>query len=1599
MLAFSLVLVLASPAFAGLPIHPALPTSEDIVGLNHACGVAVDSRGDIYASSAGQAEVKIFDSGHHELTSIPDSNEPCGLAVDSEGNLYVSNQAPGKVEVVKYSPNAYPFSGAPTFSGPTTIDSSGLASGITVDPFDDRLYVAKGDRVDVYESTGSFIGSVGSGDLADARGVAAYTYATSEGSQHYISVADATSDEIKVFSGPAVPGVTLRQTIDGSDKDAFKADKTPDNGIGFGAAGVSLAADDVSGHFFAYDADHEVVDEFEATGSYLTQIGSNEFDDAEPTAVAVIPQRNEVQRLEINATKGTYTLTFRGQSTAPPIPYNATAGQIKAALEGLSTVGPGNVDVHGKFLFGETGTYVIAFMEDLGNEDVPDLIPDDSELTFRIGFLKGASVSTEAPGSGPGRLYVTTGPSAGAKLISFGPLTPPSRAPNADLSFNLKNTNSVAVDLYGNRYVGADASIYVYPPGGNTPVATISDAGKPYDLAVDSACNVYALDSNSSFQSETVSYFTPSACPPKAGTQYTKSPPIATSGPPFFPSKDALSSIGINAANDHLYVSQAFSPRTTELDSAKNGSGVLNSNWGAGLVGVVEDIDTYAANGNVYVSSSPGARIYVVNSAGTEILGRITGKGGPNGPLEPHSNIAVDQSNGHVIAFSSRTRGVAEEYEASGAFVAQFGSFSMEAGTTPYRLAIDNSCALHKPVLINASCEAFDPSAGNAYIAFDDPAPGSFDLTSLAPLSYGEPPIAVTGRASNVSAGLATLNGTVDPRGFELSECKFEYLTSTLYASNGKTFAGAVSKPCVESIGGIGADSGAVAVHADLTGLDPEGRYYFRLLVGNKFGEDEGAVGIFGPPLLITRGPQPFYDEATLRANVDPSGLPTQYHFEYGSGPGEYSKSTPISELAPDAGPTDVQVGLAGLTEGTTYHFRIVVENEAKSVLGADQHFDTQERLVSPSCSNADYRIGFSANLPECRAYELVTPADTRGMTPEAVGTIYHMFNNWLVSPRGTHAGERLSYFVGGTLPGFDGNGRQDGYVSQRATGAHPSQGWGSELFSPTYLEAAADLATPSDQEGLAADQEYSLWKLAPLEGSLSPGSYVRTPSGFEPLGKGSLGTDPEPFSDYISPGGTHIIFNSTAHLEEATPPVVSDTEAIYDRAAGSSSADVVSLKPGNVPLSGGEDATYVGSTEDGAAVVFKAGGVLYLRRADSTVEIAAAPNTFAGISTDGKYVFYAAANVTGQIPATASLFICAVESGSCAGSGKSHEPTEIAPNSRFVNVPADGTHVYFTSTEVLDTSLEGSVGADNLYIWEAANESIKFVATLDPGDLAASGFQGVADNLVRWTDAIGFTSGRALSPTRSSADGSILAFQSFANLTEYDAKKHSEIYLYNSKATPGEQLICISCNPDRTPPSGEAVLQDIGAGSTSQPTTLIPNLTEDGSAVFFQSDDPLLPEDANAAEDVYEWMAPGAGACKREGGCLALISSGQGEHDSFLYSMTPDGHDVFFSTLERLVSADVIGSPSLYDARVEGGIPDSFAADACQGDACQGSGGAPPSLASPVSTGPGGGNVESKPARRCAKGKRRIKQRCVSKHRKQKLHHGGNSGSRRAGK
>jgi hypothetical protein len=1594
-LALLLSAAAAPLALAGPPIHTRVP-GLDIAGLNHACGVAVDSKGDVYLSSAGESKVKVFSPAHTLLTTIPEANEPCGLAVNSKGELFVSERALGNV--VRFKPNAFPFAGAPSYGAAEPIDSSGNAKGIAVDPVDDRLYVAEGSRVETFSAEGKQ--GIDEAQRVFPPEATGGTFTLTFEGQTTAPIAwdashAAVQSALEVLPTIGAGNVLVRQELQNPGNPR-------DHEVVFVGALGHADVDLLTGDPTNLTGAAELVLE-ELVKGFNGHVGEGELTEA--TGVAAFTSPSGDRHLYVADPHG-----------AGADRLNLFRGTNPRALElQREILGPADGEL---FDFDAGGAYLAV---DPGNRGVDDkcvpvaeqactaghlLVYDASdnavdEFDASGGFLdqiadpslgdaRPTALAIERSGGpGDGTIYATAGEGAGAKALAFGPLAAPSRAPLPERppSHALDDAFQVATDPEGYLYALTQGNrIHVFSPTGvelavGAGGEGIDDPKEPESLSVDSVGRVYVVDSDKAADNS-VTYYTPSAYPPVNGTAYVRhEPPIAVEGVGSgWGECGGIRVVAVNPSNDHVFVaSRCGKPGTTkEFDSAASGheSALLNGDFAGGLgIDIKSSMAVNGANGNVYFASftNDGGLITAVNALGTKVLGQTKGAGAPKGKLGNNPVIAVDESNGHVLAFENGN-GAAREYDAGGAFVAEFAfpepqGFTTTGGFGTFGIAIDNSDG---------------PTRGRAYVAFDDPKPRTPDIWAFAPLAYGEAPAAETGVANDFGSGGVTLNGAVNPRGFDTTECRFEYLLDSAYLKNSEeakpAFEGATSVPCAQGGAEIGKGSTPVAVSAAIPALaEPEGRYRFHLVVKNKYGEVEGAARLFGPPVIVTRQALPtLYTEATLRANVDPSGLLTRYRFQYGKSAGEYDQETPVGELAPGAKPTDVSAALTGMAEGTTYHFRVVAENEDKTVEGPDQELTTLQRSAQQDCANAAYRTGLSANLPDCRAYELVTPAETNGLTPTAedLGSTF-VSNYWAATPRGAGAGERLSYFTFGTLPGFDGNGIYDGYRAQRAAGEHPATGWSSELFGPTYEQAVPDVTlVPPQQLGLAADQLYSFWRVEPdqsFPATLPAGTYLRTPAGFEPVAIGPLGSDLTAESRYLAAGGAHVIFSSEAQLSGNAPPP--GTAALYDRLAGSSAAQVLSLRPDGSSFDAGEAASYRGATEDGAAIAFTVGGNLYLNHAGQVVEVAAVPNALVAIGADGDRVYYSDSTPGG-------LYLCETSVGSCAGPEQSQAPIQIAAKTSFATASADGSRAFFVSTEALTPPIEENENEEaagathlNLYSYDAATQVTHFVAQLDPHDFESFGGQSQAS-----------FDGSA-PPVRTSPDGSVLLFASHARLSGYDSQGKGEIYRYNLAAPHGGRLLCVSCDPGQAPAGADALLVDLKSSSGTNSRTRIANLTDDGSAVFFLSTDRLLPEDANAVQDVYEWQAEGAADCSRIGGCLGLISSGQGEGASTLYGMSAEGHDVFFRTREKLVGADVAGSSSIYDARIAGGIPDPVPPAACQGDACQGNGAALPALPVAASTGAGEGNEEPQRPTRCTKGKHRIKGRCVVRHPKPRQH------------
>jgi hypothetical protein len=333
------------------------------------------------------------------------------------------------------------------------------------------------------------------------------------------------------------------------------------------------------------------------------------------------------------------------------------------------------------------------------------------------------------------------------------------------------------------------------------------------------------------------------------------------------------------------------------------------------------------------------------------------------------------------------------------------------------------------------------------------------------------------------------------------------------------------------------------------------------------------------------------------------------------------------------------------------------------------------------------------------------------------------------------------------------------------------------------------------------------------------------------------------------------------------------------------------------------------------------------------------------------------------------------------------------------VNVAAQGTAAYFVSPSVLSgeenpDGANAQLGQENLYF--SREGAISFVGTVTELDVKGK-WGGVEqiEGLGLWIEAVGpggseLPGRMAIDPSRATPDGSALLFESRADLTGYDPEGHAEVYRYDFSQ---EELECLSCNPTQAPASGEASLQSISEGKF-QPEpfssfAMVENLRADGGRAFFQSTEPLVVNDTDERQDVYEWEAQGVGSCERPEGCIYLISSGQSARTDYICAVSDSGADVFFRSSDLLLGSDKDETPSIYDARIDGGFPE--AGIACEVE-CSKTLLPPPGLPAPTTPPLGAsGNVTPSP---CPKGKHKVNGRCVKRHHK----HHRKAGSKKKG-
>jgi hypothetical protein len=465
---------------------------------------------------------------------------------------------------------------------------------------------------------------------------------------------------------------------------------------------------------------------------------------------------------------------------------------------------------------------------------------------------------------------------------------------------------------------------------------------------------------------------------------------------------------------------------------------------------------------------------------------------------------------------------------------------------------------------------------------------------------------------------------------------------------------------------------------------------------------------------------------ATLNATVNPGGAETKYRFEYGPAAGSYDVSVPVpdGEIAAGVTPVSVDALATPLQPGTTYHYRILTSNTqspAGGTPGRDQTFTTPAEPGSApeTCPNAQARTEqpYGQALPDCRAYELVSPLDKGDLSAEAVDSRASVSDE----PSGPEAAA-VAYVSRGSFsePGQtepQGSRKENRYLARRE-----ADGWSTQSLTPSSTAREAQrvafaelLFTPDLSTGLLASEDTPLVKDGELAGydnlyvanlTSSPASYQTVtnvnPPGTQPYENATGAYTPQAVG--VSTDLSHVFFQLHANL---TANAEGNVEHVYDWTGGKLS--LVDVPPMGTMFEHGAAAGAPGNfyePEDG--------------------------DTWHAVSANGLRVFFTAGEELGGQPSAAGqLYVrenpeqeqspepagkCTVSSDACtievSASQKTNGtgPEGTDPNgpqpAYFRDANAAGTQVFFTSRAELTN--DANTGSDdttaNLYEYELSS-------------------------------------------------------------------------------------------------------------------------------------------------------------------------------------------------------------------------------------------------------------------------------------------------------
>ncbi len=1246
---------------------------------------------------------------------------------------------------------------------------------------------------------------------------------------------------------------------------------------------------------------------------------------------------NERQRIGITgASGGTFALTYKtpnpsaSEATATGISFNASAAALQGKLEALPNLGAGNVSVSGS----AGGPWTVEFEgARYADTDVTQLLADGSGLTpsSKIGVTSsnaeevcaepGADCRTGARGSDPGQF---TNPSSIA----------------VDNDPSSAALHEVYVSDFDNRRVER------FNPAGDFQL-TFGDGVN--QTTSGSICTAVSGD----------------LCGPGAdGTD-----PGELSG------RAGVIPLGIGpggtvyVGDGHLkgqFESEGFESRVQLFEA----SGTFGSEHALGL-GAMKAL-AVNSGGSFYVETAGeggGLRRY---DAGGNLLEEI--------PQREALGLAVDPADDLFFSERELSEGrlhfdIAER-DSAGSVLRHFGYGEIES--RPSGLAF------------------FHTGSGDLY-ATEGSSVIYLALPPLGPV-IASPCSAISGNTK------ATLEADVNPEGTETTT-HFQYVDQESFEEEG----GFASPNTVATSEGpsIGSDFSAHKASAEVD-VTPEMVYHCRAIAKNADGEAIGPEGSFQSKsafeITQTFSSGVASESAQLNTSVKPLGTPATGFFEYVDQESFEESGFAEAKLAPAAEELDFGASkeeaiarstpISGLLPGTRYRFRIVVKD---SFFPAGKPGDTKT-FRTPQ---------LSAEIPDGRKYELVSPGDKNSGevgVPTFAGGLYEggVAEKTRIAAA-ARSGEAVTYtsFISFGEDAKSAPGASQ-YLSRRGASGWTTQNvnlrGSSDAFRPSYKGFTADLGfagVVTDEPPITAEAVAGFSNLYLRENGSGALATITTEepevSGGETFCVEFAGATPD---------GQHAIFLANGALAGAPK---AKGFSLYEWSAGKG-VSLVSVLPGEVAAQPSFRSTfgavgflnceadkkiarnaisadgsrifwtYVPPVESDKQLMARLGGseTIELDEAQAGAEGPSGGGEYWAASNDGSRVIFTDERKLTEESGEGDLYRYDVQARALKDLTPDPEGAEVLG---VLGASEDGSYVYFAANGVLaagatpgNCSGQGSSGAGScdLYLYHAG-EGVRFIGT------------------VAGLDNFDWSKRPIEQSARVSPDGRHLAFLSIESeaLAGYDntvasgthcqpegeeelggSPRCPEAFLYDADA---ETLRCASCNPTSERPAGPTILP-----SWSNPYEQPHDLSDDGTRLFFETLDSLVPSDENERYDVYELELPQTGSCNEAstsfaveaGGCFYLISSGQSDENSYLIDASSDGRDVFFSTRQRLLPGrDQDERYDVYDFRVGGGFPELSEPPSCETpEACHPLATPPPAAPSPkTSSFSGPGNVKPK--------------------------------------